>query len=542
MATLPPQVSAEAFAEALRKFQAVVGAEWVFSTDEDVGLYRDSYSPAWGEDEEKLASAAVAPTSADQVAAVVRIANEHRIPLYPISTGMNLGYGGSAPVLSGSVVVDLKRMNKIIEVDDVRGYAIVEPGVSYFDLYRYIQDRGLNLWIDTPDPGWGSVIGNALDHGVGYTYGAYRDHFYSHSGMEVVLPTGDIIRTGMGALPGAKTWGEYHYGFGPYVDGLFSQGNAGIVTKMGIHLMPAPDAYLSCMARVPRRNDITALVAEVNRLEHAGLIGMPNYGSPWSQSRDPALRALIGRADGWNPAEIDRFVVDAGMPYWQVNLQFYGPEATNAANWEYAKAKIAAAVKGATFEEVERLRFPLTEEQKHNARHRVAIGVPNLEIFFIGARSELNPTPSDGHVWFSPVIPKSGEAILEFQETMSKAVRDAGGFPGGVGGYGPFSAPATWMYRTFIMIAGLPVVRNNAEFNKHTRDLFNRLIDVAAEKGWGEYRTHPLFYDKIMSTYSFNDNALLRFHERIKDAIDPNGIIAGGRSGIWPKYLRDAQR
>jgi (+)-pinoresinol hydroxylase len=540
MAILPPQVSAETFAEALRKFRAVVGKEWVFTEDEDVRLYRDSYSPLWGEKDEKLASAAVAPISADEVAAIVRIANEHRIPLYPISTGMNLGYGGSAPVLSGSVVVDLKRMNKIIEIDDVRGYAIVEPGVSYFDLYRYIQDHGLNLWIDTPDPGWGSVIGNALDHGVGYTYGSYRDHFYSHSGMEVVIPTGEIVRTGMGALPGAKSWGEYHYGFGPYVDGLFSQGNAGIVTKMGIHLMPAPEAYLSCMARVPRRRDIVPLVAEVNRLEHAGLIGMPNYGSPWSSSRDPALQALIARPGGWNAADIDRFVVDTGKPYWEVNLQFYGPEATNASNWEYAKAKITAAARGATFEEVERLRFPLTEEQKHNARHRVAIGVPNLEIFFIGARSEFNPTPSDGHVWFSPVIPKSGEAILDFQETMSKAVRDAGGFPGGLGGYGPFSGPATWMYRTFVMITGLPVVRDNPEFNKRTRNLFEHLIEVAAQKGWGEYRTHPLFYDKIMSTYSFNNNALLRFHERIKDAIDPQGVIAAGRGGIWPKYLRNA--
>ena len=347
MAILPPQVGAETFAEAIRKLRAVVGTEWVFTEDEDVALYRDSYSPAWDQEEERRASAAVAPVSTDEVAAIVRIANEHRIPLYPISTGMNLGYGGSAPVLSGSVVVDLKRMNKIIEIDDVRGYAIVEPGVSYFDLYRHIQDHELNLWIDTPDPGWGSVIGNALDHGVGYTYGAYRDHFYSHSGMEVVVPTGEVVRTGMGALPGAKTWGEYHYGFGPYVDGLFSQGNAGIVTKMGIHLMPAPEAYLSCFARVPRRDDIIALVAEVNRLEHAGLIGMPNYGSPWSSSRDAALQGLIARPAGWNPAEIDRFVVDAGMPYWQVNLQFYGPEGTNASNWEYAKAKIATAVRGA---------------------------------------------------------------------------------------------------------------------------------------------------------------------------------------------------
>jgi 4-cresol dehydrogenase (hydroxylating) len=96
------------------------------------------------------------------------------------------------------------------------------------------------------------------------------------------------------------------------------------------------------------------------------------------------------------------------------------------------------------------------------------------------------------------------------------------------------------MYRTFIMISGLPVVRNNPEFNKHTRDLFSHLIDVAAKKGWGEYRTHPLFYDQIMSTYNFNNSSLLRFHERIKDAIDPNGIISAGRSGIWPKYLRKA--
>ncbi len=204
MAILPPQVSAEAFAEALRKFQAAVGAEWVFTTDEDVGLYRDSYSPVWGQGDERLASAAVAPVSTDQVAAIVRIANEHRIPLYPISTGMNLGYGGSAPVLSGSVVVDLKRMNKIVEIDDARGYAIVEPGVSYFDLYRYIEDHGLNVWIDTPDPGWGSVIGNALDHGVGYTYGAYRDHFYSHSGMEVVLPTGESFGRAWAHCPARK--------------------------------------------------------------------------------------------------------------------------------------------------------------------------------------------------------------------------------------------------------------------------------------------------------------------------------------------------
>lgn len=82
-------MSAAHFGEALAAFKAVVGAEWVFTSDEDLEPYRDAYSILWGEPEERIASAAVAPFTADEVQAVVRIANERRIPIYPISTGKN---------------------------------------------------------------------------------------------------------------------------------------------------------------------------------------------------------------------------------------------------------------------------------------------------------------------------------------------------------------------------------------------------------------------------------------------------------------------
>jgi 4-cresol dehydrogenase (hydroxylating) len=258
----PPGVSEQDFKQALTRFASIVGSEWVFSSDDDVALYRDAYSPLWSEEEERVASAAVAPDSAEQVQAIVRIANELRIPLYPISTGRNLGYGGSAPVLSGSVVLDLKRMNRILEVDERTASALVEPGVSYFDLYRYIQERGLKLWIDCPDPGWGSVIGNALDHGAGYTMNPYRDHCAAQCGMEVVTGDGEIVRTGMGALPESRTWQQYKYGYGPYIDGMFSQSNFGVVTKMGIWLMPEPEAYLDGTAEVFGHDDIIPLVDE----------------------------------------------------------------------------------------------------------------------------------------------------------------------------------------------------------------------------------------------------------------------------------------
>src|SRR3970282_411964 len=202
--SVPPGISERVFSQAIGQFEQAVGREWVFTSDEDVMLYSDAYTPLWNEAEAKIASAAVAPASAEEGQAVMRVANEHGIPMYPISTGRNLGYGGSAPVLSGSVVLDLKRMNRILEVDERNAYALVEPGVSYFHLYPHIHDNGLKLWIDCPDPGWGSVIGNALDHGAGFTANPYRDHFDAHCGMEIVLANGDLVRLGMGALPTAQ--------------------------------------------------------------------------------------------------------------------------------------------------------------------------------------------------------------------------------------------------------------------------------------------------------------------------------------------------
>jgi 4-cresol dehydrogenase (hydroxylating) len=533
---IPPGVSASDWAQALKQFTDTVGAQWVFTSDEDVALYRDAYSPLWGEPEERLVSAAVAPDTVEQVSQIVRTANRFRVPLFAISTGKNLGYGGSAGNVSGTVIVDLKRMNRIVEVDDQRYFAVLEPGVSYFDLYRHIQDRKLKVWMDCPDPGWGSPVGNALDHGVGYTYGIYRDHFHAHCGLEVVMPDGEIVRTGMGALPSSKTWGEYRYGFGPTIDGLFAQGNVGIVTKMGFHLFPAPDAYQTSVVTVPRRRDIVPLVATVNELEYAGAIGMPNYGSPVRSfgPPNPELVALLAQGMPSDDA-LDGFAQRQNRGSWTCELQWYGAPTVIASQMEHAKEKLRS-IPGATFQDGPLLRFPLTEEQLARV-HQVAIGVPNMAIFSIGARSPLNPSPTDGHLWFSPVIPKSGEAILEAQRVFMDAFRQMGVPPL----VNPFSTPATWMHRAFIFIMGFPVFRNNPAQNKRTRATFERLIAVAAEHGWGEYRTPPAFQDAVMATYSFNNHALLRVHETIKDTLDPNGILAAGRSGIWPKHLRKAR-
>jgi len=534
---LPPNVSEADFNAALNEFRSAVGPTWVFSSDEDVALYRDSYSINWGEPEERVASAAVAPAKVEEVQQVVRVANRYRIPLYPISTGRNLTYGGSAPNMRGSVVVDLKRMNRILEVDEKRAFALVEPGVSYFDLYHYIRERNLKLMLDVPDPGWGSPMGNSLDHGAGYTMAAFRDHFSSHCGMEVVTPDGDLIRTGMGAVPNSDSWQDFHYGAGPNVDGLFAQSNFGIVTKMGFWLMPMPEAFLSGTVTVPRHQDLDPLVYEVSYLEDLGLTGMPQYGSPVGQAAfGPGAAAMASlMQNGWPSAEaIENFVTAQRRPAWSVQLYFYGPEETVRATWQAAKRRIGKAIGGASFQDGEFMTLPIPKEKEPTQSDKPRLGIPALEVFNMVARNARNASdPPDGHADLFVTIPRKASALFESARVLYETYKELGLPAQG----NPFPTPFTYYSRCFWTGTTVPTWRDPAK-NARSRALFEKVMNRCAEHGWVGYRTSPAFQDLLISKYSFNNNSLLRFQEKLKDSIDPNGIISPGRYGIWPANMR----
>ena len=165
------------------------------------------------------ASAALLPASVDEIRAILRVANEYRIPLWTVSTGRNFAYGGAAPRLPGSVVLDLQRMNRILAVDEPLAYALVEPGVSYFDLHHHLRERGYKLWVDPPAAGWGSIIGNTLERGFGTTN--YGDHAAAQCGMEVMLANGELVRTGMGGIEIGTSWQAFRHGYGPSFDPMF---------------------------------------------------------------------------------------------------------------------------------------------------------------------------------------------------------------------------------------------------------------------------------------------------------------------------------
>jgi 4-cresol dehydrogenase (hydroxylating) len=522
---IPPGVTPADFSAALAQFENALGEEWVFTSDEDMETYRDPYSPFWHEEEDRVPSAAIAPDNVEQVQAAVRIANHFKIPVWTVSTGKNLAYGGAAPALSGSIVLDLKRMNRILEVNEKNHYALVEPGVSYFDLYRYIQENKLRVWTDPAGPGWGSPVGNSLDRGGGST--PMNDHFASVCGMEVVLANGDLLRTGMGALPGAKTWQQYKYGFGPYIDGIFSQSNFGVVTKMGVWLMPEPEAYREGTVSVPKHDDLIPFVETLSFLRDSAILrGTMLVESPLLNYRASQGGTVLDVPGGPSIAEMEKIGAEKSLPYWSIVVHFWGPQEVIDAQWNYAKEKFSA-ITGASFKEGRAYRFPVELKETDNVQ-RFYLGIPSLSVFASLA--------NESHMGFSPIIPMTGEAVFEALRVFGQAYTDLGVPPKDQ----VFSMPWTFFAHSFVLLAGLPISRD-VEKNREWRRVFERLVEVSAEHGWGEYRTHIAFMDRVASFYSYNNHALWRFHETIKDAIDPSGILSPGKSGLWPKHLRKAQ-
>jgi 4-cresol dehydrogenase (hydroxylating) len=241
-------------------------------------------------------------------------------------------------------------------------------------------------------------------------------------------------------------------------------------------------------------------------------------------------RLLKGARVGYS-AELEAHGLRTGIPYWRLWLSFHGPQEVIEAQW-HATQRLFGRIAGAKFEVRDTARFPL-DPAKVTDYHEPELGVPSLRVFSIGARTPWNPTPSKGHMWFSPIIPRSGEAIIEANKVFSEAASKLG-----MPLFNTFTLPACFWERCFIFILATPVTED-PETNRRYREGFKQLIAVGGAHGWGEYRTAPVFQQTVMDVYSYNNHALQRFHTTLKDAIDPNGILSAGRYAIWPKHLRE---
>ena len=506
--------------ELLDRLRAVVGADEVITGEEALVRYRDPFWPLG--DDTYAGAAVVRPGSTEQVQAIVRLANAHDVPVWTLGQGRNNGYGGSSPRLAGSIRISMERLDRVLEINEKLAYAVVEPGVRFFDLYEALRAGGHQLRMAVPDLGWGSVTGNAMDNGIQYM--PLASNHGTVAGLEVVLPDGELLRTNMGAVPGSTAWHTYKRSMGPSLDALFTQSNLGIVTRMGVWLQRTPEAYQTLVLGVEKDEDLDKAIDTIRELMLDGTLqGVPSmYPAPRNGAL--LLDLPVPQPTVWTEEALDAYAAETGIGRWAVRVGLW--EDREVLEYKSAKIKrVWSALPGARIKEG-RIYRPAEYDSITGQTERVQIGVPTLQL------NELTPEHI-GHVGFSPVIPLDGAEIKAAITTMRRRATEHGVLLSG--------AIMAVSPRAAAVVLGLQFDRRDEAAVRTIFSLVHELITEFGAEGYGEYRAHIDTMDDAADQYSFNDHAYRRFVERIKDAVDPQGILSPGRHGIWPARYREAR-
>ncbi len=213
--------------------------------------------------ERKSPEYVVLPQCTEHVQKVMQFANKEKIPVVPYTAGSNIG-GLTIPE-QGGILMDLKLMNRIIELNDTLHYAVIEPGVSHAQLAYELGKYNLR-WSWPVGPPSASVSSNALCHGIGGLSGRYGLNSEEITSMEVVLPTGEVAKIGSCAI-NDKSWHSVLPL--PQLDGLFKGwlGTTGIVTKMGIRVHPTPPLLKVFTVSTDKVEDMSSYMINLGNYE-----------------------------------------------------------------------------------------------------------------------------------------------------------------------------------------------------------------------------------------------------------------------------------
>lgn len=489
-----------------------IGADAVDTTDVTRIRFGENTLPS----RSRQPSGVIFPASTKDVVTVVEAANRRKVSLFPISTGNNIGVGSRSPVRAGHCVLDLgRRMNKIIEVNEVLGYAVIEPGVTFQALHDELKRLGDKLMISpTSGPPLGGILGNAMDKGAGY--GPYFDHFGMLCGMDVVLGNGQVIRTGDGSL-NSKSLLNFHvskYSFGPILDGLFAQSNFEIVTRAAIWLMPRPPSIQSFHFAFLDDSDLETAIDLIRPLKMSNfvptlcrltndlyLIGTEDKNPEYTPGTNKAISAGARK-------ELQK---KHGVGAWNVSGAFFGPSPA-------AIEPMIDRVK-THFTQAGRARFIPHAEAEKMPPYKIAIDA------FTGRPSQgelglLDWRPGGGNSWFTPGTPMLGAAAREL-DAVARRIYDEQGMDFII----MHVASARFARGLHVMVWN----KENDDENARADACYRRLVVEFANRGVGVGRAPTDYQDQHMSLLmpSFQDAC-----RSIKRALDPQGVIAPGKYGI----------
>lgn len=215
--------------EFINKIEALVGKERCSFSPEDLLIYSYDANP----EKRAMPEGVVSPMSTEEVAAILKLASEYEVPVVPRGGGS--GYTGGTVPVHGGIIMAMDRFNKILEVDPDNFLVILEPGVVTKTLQETVDKLGLMYPPDPASTAFATIGGNIAENAGGIRavkYGVTKNYVM---GLEVVLPSGDIVRTGSKCIKDVVGYNLTELFVG-------SEGTLGVITKAIVKVVPKPEA------------------------------------------------------------------------------------------------------------------------------------------------------------------------------------------------------------------------------------------------------------------------------------------------------------
>lgn len=494
---------------------------------------------------ERSIAAALLPYDSAEIVAIVDIARRRGIPLYPISTGHNWGYGSAVPVIDGCVILDLSGLDRIIEMDGELGLVTVEPGVTQQDLYDYLDRNALPFLVPVTGGGPGcSLVGNALERGYGIT--PLADHFGAVTALEAVLPNGRVYRSALSEMGGKAVDAAFKWGIGPYLDGLFAQGNFAVVTRMTITLARQPERTEAVFFGIQQDAGLMPAVAAVQQVLRslggvAGSINLMNSRRVLAMMV-PYPQAESG-ASGTLPADfVAKLAKDHRVAAWTGLGTLYGKAEIVAAARGIIRGILKPAVSSLAFlspgraaglsrllghiPRLRRGRLAQRARALDGALQMIAGKPSRVALPLAYWRSAAAPGPGAefdpardgcGLIWYPPLVPMIPARVGRYVDMVGEVC---------VGhGIEPLITLTSLSDRCFDSSVPLLFDRRDADQTARAQSCYRALLEAGRKDGFLPYRMGV----DLMSWLTCSDAPCWEMVTAIKSALDPGNIIAPGR-------------
>lgn len=482
------------------------------------------------------------PQSTEEVANIVRRANQDQVKLHPVSRGKNWGYGSSSPYEDGTWILDLSQMNQILDYQPELNTVRIQPGVTQKMLAEFLRGQGGRHIVPTTGAGGDvSLLGNSLERGYGLT--PWSDHFLSITSIEAVLPSGEIYHSPLHSGSNYQSGDTYRWGVGPYLDGLFSQSDLGIVTEATLVLQPRTDVVTLFYLPLTDVEELHAAIPKVKELfrNYGSLIGGINFInqlrvlSMITHCSQDAIRN--GRA--LTSYEVQKMGREFEVPAWTLIGTLYTNSSVTAAFRrdmqkifvDFDKHPLFCNQKW--FQNRQRLLnwFPVlknsslaTRFQKLKQSYQIFTGEPSSvarQLLHWRSHEKILLEPFDpdntqsGLLWYAPIIALRSSDLGKSENYMTEICRQHG--------FDPLITYTMCNDRHTIATLALTFSRSSSEEVERAHRCYAALFEAGNILGYRPYRYGIL--NKLTGKFQYASP----LHQLIKQAMDPTGVLSPGR-------------